>query len=77
LATAFGFLENDDGTSSTTLSPTSSDLRCSHFWDAMQFVDQMTQISLDLRRVPIIYRQVSERSGPRKELPLNFFFITM
>jgi hypothetical protein len=59
LATAYGYLENDDGTSgSSTLSAASADLRCSHFWDTMQFIDQITQISLDLRRVPIIYRQV-------------------
>lgn len=33
-------------------------LRCSHFGDTMQFVDRMTQISLDLRRVAAIDRHV-------------------
>lgn len=31
-------------------------LRCSHFGDTMQFIDRMTQISLDLTRVPAIHR---------------------
>jgi hypothetical protein len=34
-----------------------SDLRCRHFGDSMHFVDQLTQISLDLRHVPPVHRQ--------------------
>ena len=35
-----------------------ADLRCRHFGDSMHFVDRLTQISLDLRRVaPGIHRQ--------------------
>lgn len=31
-------------------------LRCSHFGDTMQFIDRLTQISLDLKNVPAIHR---------------------
>jgi len=31
--------------------------RCSHFGDTMHFIDRLTKISLDLRRVPAIQRQ--------------------
>lgn len=34
--------------------------RCSHFGDTMHFIDRLTQISLDLRLVPTIQRQVSD-----------------
>ena len=34
-----------------------SDLRCRHFGDSMHFIDRLTQISLDLRRVPPMHRQ--------------------
>jgi hypothetical protein len=30
--------------------------RCSHFGDTMHFVDRLTKISLDLRRVPTVHR---------------------
>jgi hypothetical protein len=34
--------------------------RCSHFGDTMHFIDRLTQISLDLRMVPLSQRQVSK-----------------
>ncbi|KAL7521038.1 hypothetical protein ACHAWX_005732 [Stephanocyclus meneghinianus] len=34
-----------------------SDLRCRHFGDSMHFVDRLSQISLDLRRVPPAHRR--------------------
>jgi hypothetical protein len=33
--------------------------RCSHFGDTMHFIDKLTQISMDLRMVPVIQRHVS------------------
>eukprot|EP00546_Thalassionema_frauenfeldii_P019247 CAMPEP_0178900566 /NCGR_PEP_ID=MMETSP0786-20121207/3542_1 /TAXON_ID=186022 /ORGANISM="Thalassionema frauenfeldii, Strain CCMP 1798" /LENGTH=988 /DNA_ID=CAMNT_0020571579 /DNA_START=30 /DNA_END=2993 /DNA_ORIENTATION=+ len=33
--------------------------RCSHFGDTMHFIDRLSRISLDLRRVPAIHRQQS------------------
>jgi hypothetical protein len=30
--------------------------RCSHFGDTMHFIDRLTKISLDLRRLPVIHR---------------------
>ena len=33
--------------------------RCSHFGDTMHFIDRLTRISLELRRVPTIHRAVS------------------
>lgn len=37
-----------------------SDLRCRHYGDAMHFVDRLTQVSLDLRRVPQgVHRQTA------------------
>jgi hypothetical protein len=35
-------------------------LRCSHYGDTMHFIDRLTQISLDLRRIPAIGRLVSQ-----------------
>mmetsp|Transcript_13241 Transcript_13241/g.19108 ORF Transcript_13241/g.19108 Transcript_13241/m.19108 type:complete len:1142 (-) Transcript_13241:39-3464(-) len=32
--------------------------RCSHFGDTMHFIDSLTQISLDLRRVPLLHRNM-------------------
>ncbi|CAB9498886.1 Phosphatidylinositol 4-kinase beta [Seminavis robusta] len=43
-------------TQSTVLPSSISLLRCSHFGDTMQFVDRLTQISMDLRTVPAISR---------------------
>ena len=34
--------------------------RCSHFGDTMHFIDRLTRISLELRRVPTIHRAVSQ-----------------
>lgn len=33
-------------------------LRCSHFGDAMHFIDRLSKVSSDLRRVPISHRKV-------------------
>lgn len=33
--------------------------RCSHFGDTMHFIDLLTKISMDMRRVPTIHRRVS------------------
>ena len=55
MATAFGYL--NDGVASSSMA-SAADHRCSHFWDTMQFIDQISQISLDLRNVPVIYREV-------------------
>lgn len=41
--------------------------RCSHFGDTMHFIDRLTRISLDLRRVPAIHRTVSPS--------VSFFFV--
>lgn len=54
MATAFGYLNDGVASSSKT---SAADRRCSHFWDTMQFIDQISQISLDLRNVPVIYRE--------------------
>lgn len=44
---------------STRLPSSLSLRRCSHFGDTMQFVDRLTQISMDLRLIPAIQRHVS------------------
>lgn len=42
------------------LLPSSLSLRrCSHFGDTMHFIDRLSRISLDLRRIPAIHRQQS------------------
>jgi hypothetical protein len=48
---------DDDSEPSPPKLPSSLSLRrCSHFGDTMHFIDRLTQISLDLRVVPIIQR---------------------
>ena len=37
--------------------------RCSHFGDTMQFIDQMTELSLNLRHVPVISRDAYLQDG--------------
>lgn len=37
--------------------------RCSHFGDTMHFIDRMTQLSLDLRHVPVIHRDAYLQQG--------------
>jgi hypothetical protein len=39
--------------------------RCNHFGDTMFFIDRLTQISLDLKAIPVIHRTV------RKFLPFH------
>lgn len=39
-------------------------LRCNHFGDTMQFIDRLTQISLDMTRVPAIHRHVRGMQCP-------------
>jgi hypothetical protein len=49
--------DDDDSDPTPPKLPSSLSLRrCSHFGDTMHFIDRLTQISLDLRMVPIIQR---------------------
>jgi len=69
MATAFGYVPtaneyyHQQGVGNrfeprTTQLPASvSELRCNYFGDCMHFVDRLTQISLDLRMVPVLQRK--------------------
>ncbi len=51
--------QSTDVASPSTRLPSSLSLRrCNHFGDTMQFVDRLTQISMDLRLIPAIQRHV-------------------
>ena len=69
-ATAYGYTAQGPGIDTSNidkdLEPTPARLpsslsvrRCSHFGDTMHFIDRLTQISLDLRRMPTLERHVS------------------
>jgi len=45
-----------DGTTPPSLPATLSQRRCSYYGDTMHFLDRLTQISLDLQRVPALQR---------------------
>jgi len=52
--------EEEDNNHPTPRLPSSLSLRrCSHFGDTMHFVDRLTKISMDLRSVPALQREVS------------------
>lgn len=54
------FLSPFASDSSSFRLPSSLSLRrCSHFGDTMHFIDRLTKISLELRRVPTVHRAVS------------------
>ena len=68
MATAFGnvhihgdtdhVLSGNNFVQQTSRLPASiSELRCNYFGDTMHFVDKLTQVSLDLRMVPILQRK--------------------
>jgi hypothetical protein len=46
--------------------------RCSHYGDTMHFIDRLTKLSMDLRRVPTIHRHVSFNRFPHVVLSLVF-----
>ncbi len=79
-ATAYGYTSFDDdySLSSTTDEHSSVRLpssiglrRCSHFGDTMHFIDRLTKVSSDLRRVPAAEREVSEINS--LEFACDFF----
>lgn len=66
MATAFGYVptandyhhQGNRFESQTSQLPASvSELRCNYFGDCMHFVDRLTQVSLDLRMVPVLQRK--------------------
>mmetsp|Transcript_12485 Transcript_12485/g.26986 ORF Transcript_12485/g.26986 Transcript_12485/m.26986 type:complete len:1097 (+) Transcript_12485:435-3725(+) len=49
-------IDGDAPSSPPRLPASLSQRRCSHYGDTMHFLDQLTQVSLDLRRVPALQR---------------------
>ena len=74
MATAFGFdptYDRDDSDRAYTkpasrLPSSISELRCNYFGDAMHFVDRLTQVSLDLRMVPMLQRKAYMQDSLRE-----------
>jgi len=47
----------------TAFGDTSNEYRCRYYGDAMQFLDQLTQLSSDLRRIPAVHRDQALQQG--------------
>ena len=66
-ATAFGtnwLGDVEDPDLPPKLPPHMAIQRCNHFGDTMFFIDRLTQISLDLRAIPVIHRTVRSINLP-------------